>query len=444
MTLALLLPWFPIVLAVGVAGRILGRTRGLALGILCALFWILIVQVCSADEIWRSPWHILSLFAGALSIVFMGRWSGEAFVVNERSPFQQANTDETAPLPSTTDAHHITSAIDQFGGWLEQHRNDADPWPKFDEFVRSLLYEHCNATHVRPFRLLATGEDLVPLRESDPLFDDERISARRGIIGHVVTTGRSYVDGLESQGDLVNQLAEDTEESIAWCFAVRRGSQRLGVVVVGQTSMVPGPCGDFARAMEKLINLFWCSVSEAQLSRSAAQVDPVSALHTRPAFLRVAEDALQSSFAQGEPVAVVVIALEGLRELNDSGRWEVADDLMHEVSDVLRRKIRLDDRIGRFDGSRIVLLLRRVDSELASLIVNQMMSRVSDVSADESRWASPITVRCGVTGSGTDQPTLRTLVSRALTQCRRARIEGVPIASDLGICAAVQVNGASA
>ncbi len=130
-------------------------------------------------------------------------------------------------------------------------------------------------------------------------------------------------------------------------------------------------------------------------------------------------------------MACAVFALEGLREINDSGRWEVADDLVREVADTLRCKIRTDDRIGRFDGSRIVLLLRRVDSELASLIVSQIMARLSVLWADESREGVHVTIRCGVAGSGTDQVELRALISRALAQCRRARIENTSIASDL-------------
>jgi diguanylate cyclase (GGDEF)-like protein len=136
-------------------------------------------------------------------------------------------------------------------------------------------------------------------------------------------------------------------------------------------------------------------------------------------------------------VAVVVIALERLRQLNDSGRWEVADELVHEASAALRRKVRLDDRLGRFDGSRFILLLRRVDSELASLIVAQIVSRLTATCGDESRWAASIGVRCGLVGSGTENPDIRTLVSRALVQCHRARKEDTQIASDLSPALAV-------
>ena len=51
MTLALLLPWFPILLAVGVGGRLLGRSRGLFMGVLCALFWVMVIQSSVGAEI---------------------------------------------------------------------------------------------------------------------------------------------------------------------------------------------------------------------------------------------------------------------------------------------------------------------------------------------------------------------------------------------------------
>jgi diguanylate cyclase (GGDEF)-like protein len=157
-------------------------------------------------------------------------------------------------------------------------------------------------------------------------------------------------------------------------------------------------------------------------------------LLNRQAFLGFAEQSLKASYAQGEPVAIAVISLQGLRELNDAGRWEVADELVHEVGDTLRRKVRMDDRLGRFDGSRFIWLLRRVDSELALLIVKQVMNNLATFCRDPSRWQAAVEVRCGLVGSGTETPDLRTLVSRALIQSQRARVEELAIASDLQEC----------
>ncbi len=72
-----ILPWFPIILGVGVGGRLLSRSRGFGLGILCALFWILLVQTSAGVSIWRDPLSVLSILAGVFSIVAMGGWAGE-------------------------------------------------------------------------------------------------------------------------------------------------------------------------------------------------------------------------------------------------------------------------------------------------------------------------------------------------------------------------------
>ncbi|MGB2987440.1 MAG: GGDEF domain-containing protein [Phycisphaerae bacterium] len=466
MVVTALLPWFPILLGVGVGGRLLGRTRGLALGALCALFWVVLVQTSAGAAIWGDPWSVATIVSGAVAIAAMGRWSGEMpdalgggdprgskrAVCHVDSPGvcdSALNTGgaETAAL------QQLSAAIDQFDDWLDTHRNESDPWPKFDEFIRSVMYQCCKATHVKTYRLLSEGEELAPLREPDPLVEVERLSARRGIVGHVVTTGRSYLAGDRTQGEFVEKLAEgssdrgarrdsrtsmctstctSTYSAIAWCFAIRQGTRRLGAVIVGQLDIPPEHGKPLLRAVEQLINQFWSTLVEVIRSRSAIEDDPVSGLCGRAAFFPAAEWSLHESYAHGEPVAVAVIALEGLRELNDTGRWEVADELVREVAGLLRRKVRMDDCLGRFDGSRFILLLRRVDSELASLIVTQIMSRAAAVCGDEARWRTTLAVRCGVVGSGTEQPDLRTLLSRALVQVRRARLEDTAIASDLG------------
>lgn len=93
--------------------------------------------------------------------------------------------------------------------------------------------------------------------------------------------------------------------------------------------------------------------------------------------------------------------------------------------------MRVDDCLGRFDGSRFVLLLRRVDAELGSLIVGQLLSRLQALCGEELRWGGGVRMRCGLTGSGKQTPDLTALTSRALTHLESARRGGVDFVSDL-------------
>ncbi len=427
----LLLPWFPIILGVGVGGRLLGRSRGILLGIICAVFWVLLVQASFGVGVWGNPLTFAVLLVGSGAIISMGAWSGETPLSGggSRAAGNGAPSSEAGLGSGNDDSQILVDAFQRFEEWLEAFRHDADPWAQFDEFVRDILRQACGASHTRPLRLTNDGTELVPLRAHDPFSEVENISPRSGVIGHTVTTGRSFILGDATQGELVAKLAVEGTPP-AWCFAIKQGSQRLGVVVVGQLDLPPEHNQTLLCAIEKLTNLWWFTLREICVSREAGRGDPVSGLVTREIFLRVAEQASEESFARGEPVALAAVTVEGLRALNDTGRWDVADELIREIARTLRRKVRMDDVLGRFDGSRFVVLLRRVDSELASLIMGQVLSRLTAECAKISGRGLNVHVRCGLAGSGTENTEIHTLLTRALMQCGVARDKEESIAGD--------------
>jgi len=433
MTMTLLLPWFPIVLVVGIGGHLLGRSRGLGLGVACALFWVVLAQAANSTVLWTDAWTALSLVAGSAAIVCMGAWAGrdasKDLRLDRPDNTERGASQAAANVPVVMD--ELASLTRLFNEWLPDHATQRHPWPAFGEFVRSALYQVCHATHIKPYRFHGDDDSLVPLREADPLSESQKVSTRRGVIGHVLTSGRSFVAGDSSQGPLVEELAAAAERSCAWCFPIIRGSERLGVVVVEHLEINPAADAALLTLMEELIVQFWRTFDATIRHHAAEQTDPVSNLPTRPAFLHCAAQATQDSYAQGEPVALALFSVEGVRELTDHGQWRQADELVAEVSRTLLGKLRTDDRVGRFDGSRFVVLFRRVDTELAALIVNQVMLRLETVCEDEPRWGRVLKVRAALAGSGTDQPELETLVTRTLDQSRRARLENIRTATDL-------------
>jgi len=438
----LLVSWFPIILAVGIGGRMLDRRRATGLGVLCTFFWVILLQACHGPEVWMGAMRALSILAGSGAILAMGAWAGEMSL-----PSATLKTPGHSPIgpvgsgDGRQDSEALgsfSSMLDRFDTWLEQHQGDIDPWPKFDEFIRTVLYESCAATHVKPFHVLCEGDELSPLRGIDPFEDVPRVSARRGIIGDVIATGRSYVAGTRPSGESTPYPAREAgEELLTWCFPIMQGTRGIGVVMIGQLGIAPDSNEHRLHAAERMVALFWRMLCETCRSRTASMNDPASALFTRETFLRVSDETLQNSYGQGEPVALAVIALEQLRHLNDTARWDVADELVREVSILLKDRVRTDDHVGRFDGSRFLILLRRVDLSLATLILEQLLTRLQDLVGDNSRWRISMGVRCGVTCSGKEQPDMHSLISQAIAQCHKARVEDKAVCGDLYPAAAV-------
>jgi diguanylate cyclase (GGDEF)-like protein len=282
---------------------------------------------------------------------------------------------------------------------------------------------------------------MVPLRAIEAGDTPAIVSARQGIMGHVATSGVSYVAGDPTHGQLIDHLASGSEEAIAWCFAVRRGGRCIGLVKAGQLH------GD-ARHDKRLLDVaealtcqFWATLADACRARAAQSRDPVTGLLTRECFLHEAERALTASYGQSEPVALAVITLEGTRALADHGHWERADMVATAAARLLDSHVRADDCLGRFDDSRFVVLLRRVDSALATLIAEQLVGKLTelckqeqantcrDATGADAGWP---TIRCGISGTGTDQPPLAVLIFRAISECHEARQKLVTVSSDLG------------
>ncbi|HUU85760.1 MAG TPA: diguanylate cyclase [Phycisphaerae bacterium] len=432
MTLDLILPWFPIILAVGVGSRLLNQVRGTGFGLLGAVFWLALVLATNDSSALTENWPLVSLLAGSAAIVAVGTWSGSepGGLESGREHGGPASSMPTRPLKR----HAVMAdALRRYDGWLEANRHSLDPWPEFGEFLRSVLFDLCGATHVYPYRILSEGDRLVPLRAVEPGDLPDVVSARRGIVGHVSTSGVSYIAGDAAHGELVDHLAEECGEQIAWCFAIQRGPGKIGLVKVGELDKSAQRDPVFLELVGRLIGQFWTTLGDVCRSRTAELRDPASGLHTREPFLVEADRTLAEAYAHGEPVVLTVLTIEGMRALTDSGDWQLADALVAEVSHLLQERVRAEDRLGRFDDSRFVLLLRRVDSALGTLIVEQLLGRLVNLCVDP-RWAmvrGTIKARCGVAGSGTEQPTLSELIIRATAQCDEARRLGRPLCSDL-------------
>lgn len=449
--LDLLLPWFPVVLAAAVGARLLASTsgtggRGTWLGITCSLFWVVVVQTNVGVPFWHDPVMFASLLSGTAAIVGMAHWSerhGESANrmptgAEARSAYNAAKGGNDHASEFMGELKAVSDAIGRFDDWLDAHRGDADVWPAFDEFVRHVLFACCGASHARPYRILSEGAGLVPLRTMESAgvpSPGELESARRGIVGHVAMTGRTFLADDASQGTLIQKLADQPAgagryEGPAWCFAIRAGARTIGVVSIGQFgAMRPTQAG--LRAIEALIGQFWTTLSEVCRSRSAVTRDPVSGFMTREAFLDEGRRMAESAYAVGEPVAVAVIQIEGLRALLDGGQWSLADEVLHEVSAALRHRLRPDDLIGRFDDARVVLLLRRVDSELASLIADQFVERLTGLHVLRRVMKGDMELRCGVSGSGALRVPIERLTSEALRLCRLARERRVRTVTDV-------------
>jgi diguanylate cyclase (GGDEF)-like protein len=122
--------------------------------------------------------------------------------------------------------------------------------------------------------------------------------------------------------------------------------------------------------------------NERELTEAAAR-DALTGVLSRRQLLR--------ALASAQPGdAVVVIDVDGFKQVNDEHGHRQGDAVLEALGRVLLRSVRGDDMVGRYGGDEMVLLLRGMSTEAAQRRVVELRDRW-----DRAR-PSPVTLSAGV------------------------------------------------
>jgi diguanylate cyclase (GGDEF)-like protein len=89
-----------------------------------------------------------------------------------------------------------------------------------------------------------------------------------------------------------------------------------------------------------------------------AQTDHLTGLVNRRGWDLAVEQARESLESYGDHMSVVIMDLDGLKQVNDSEGHEAGDDLLRRVAGVLSGLVRRDDVVARIGGDEFGVLLR--------------------------------------------------------------------------------------
>ncbi len=352
------------------------------------------------------------------------------------SPLPSADAPRPELAPTAPEPVAAPSPLAAFGvtfqAWLAERAGHVAPWPAFDQLVRELLTEHLGATRVRCYHVRPGNEALRTLSQSGDQTPDNGPALRAGLLGHVATTGNEYVAGDSSQGQLVHDLAAQSDNKWAWVWPVRERNAVVGIVAAGSPRDPSALLDSARRPVGAFLSLCWQHVACLERLGVAQRTDRASGVLTRSDFFTLGEHALADSYQENEPVVVAVLALEGLRRLDDGGCWRERDTLIERVGQLISHRVRADDLVGRFSDDRFALLLRRLDSGLGRLIAEKMLVTAGECVAQLGSHSQHVRLRVGLVGSGFDHPALNELLVTALANVERARRDDLSIADDVG------------
>jgi diguanylate cyclase (GGDEF)-like protein/PAS domain S-box-containing protein len=112
--------------------------------------------------------------------------------------------------------------------------------------------------------------------------------------------------------------------------------------------------------------------------RHLAEHDPLTGLHNRRLFENRLAAQVGRSRRYGEEAAVLVIDLDGFKQVNDTYGHKAGDDLLKLVATELQRRLRGTDLVARLGGDEFAVLLPHIDREAACSVAEDIRRVIAD------------------------------------------------------------------
>ena len=114
---------------------------------------------------------------------------------------------------------------------------------------------------------------------------------------------------------------------------------------------------------------------ESQLQYDADH-DSLTGLLNRRRFLAELEVELKRRRRRHEPTTLLMLDLDGLKDVNDQLGHHVGDELLRTVADVMVQRLRESDTVSRLGGDEFAALLRGAGEEQALSLAREMLDAI--------------------------------------------------------------------
>ncbi|MGN6277033.1 MAG: putative bifunctional diguanylate cyclase/phosphodiesterase [Solirubrobacterales bacterium] len=138
--------------------------------------------------------------------------------------------------------------------------------------------------------------------------------------------------------------------------------------------------------------------TEAEL-RFLAEHDPLTGLVNRRRFRSELDQYVSFAARYGGRGAVMVIDIDGLKELNDKLGHQAGDALIRRVSEILRERVRATDIVARLSGDEFAVLMPQTDAAGALQLGEDLRVQVAEGFPPDSEIGGA-TISVGITMFG--------------------------------------------
>lgn len=199
---------------------------------------------------------------------------------------------------------------------------------------------------------------------------------------------------------LIADVTADTSATEQMAYAVSLVALGIGLLLLGFFHRQVGRIG---RRIE----------SDEQALEHLATHDGLTGLYNHRRFYQLLEEEITRARRYGHSFGLLMLDIDHFKQVNDSYGHQAGDDVLRGLSQRLSEQVRAIDRVCRYGGEEIVILLPEMNQSAASSTAERLRAAVADTPFATAQQAVNITVSIGVAVFPQDAASAEALVSVA-------------------------------
>lgn len=126
-----------------------------------------------------------------------------------------------------------------------------------------------------------------------------------------------------------------------------------------------------------------------------SQTDALTGLANRRALSELLEKELRRSVRYGTPASLLLIDVDGLKQVNDNEGHSAGDRVLRRVADAITEALRDTDVGARWGGDEFAIIAPNTTAEAALRSAERLVVRVANAGGHD-RWRTTTTVSVGI------------------------------------------------
>ena len=229
--------------------------------------------------------------------------------------------------------------------------------------------------------------------------------------------------GLASAGDLARQAAR-SDDGKGDPDLIEAQLQRADGVLVPVETYWQAHALDCSRVLIAVARDISERLLAAQRLRHMASYDSLTGLPNRTLFYQTLSEAIELAHDKQWRIAVLFIALDRFKIVNDSLGAELGDELLRQFSGRLVQCVRIRDTVGRLGGDEFALILTMTRNQQDAINVANEVREALRAPFDLQGQQAGLTTSIGIAMYPDDATDPETLVRYADTAMVRAKEAG--------------------